>query len=146
MAVNTFQTLYTFTPSNSIQPTVQTASDVPIFTSTVSTQYVTQTVLLAAAGTSFTLPIPANWTVVDSVSVINTDLLGYCVLTLNSTTGAPVIQLAPMGGTFSATFGLSVPAATVAANPVVWTLKSCSSTGVLASGVATYVYIYMTGH
>ncbi len=146
MATATLQIETQFTPTNGTQPTVVTPAEFTTLSGSASTQVAQLTVLLAAAGTSFTIPVPANWTAVDQIHIQNTDLTGYCALTLNATSGAPVFVLAPLGGTFATAFGTTAPAGGVVANPATWTLKSCSSAGVTASGTATYVYIYMAGH
>lgn len=101
--------------------------------------------MLAAAGISALLGVPAGWTRVTSVLISNQSLTGYAVLTLNATSGAPAFLLAPGGGELAFTHAGVVPAASVAPTPITWTLRSCDSAGVVANGVLTEVYVYLTG-
>lgn len=145
MATSILETAATFIPTGALQPAYISPSSLVSLADTVSTQYQAGTVILAAGGTSYTLSRPASWSRITSVYISNQSLTGYAALTLNATTGAPVCLLAPRGGELALTHAGVVPAGTVQITPATWTLQSCDSAGVLANGVLTEVYVYLTG-
>lgn len=133
-----------FTPAGSTQP-LTSAPTLPTLQDTSATQSTGLSLLLPAAGTSVTLPVPAGWSAVKQVQVVNTDAAGYCVLKLNATSGPCDFLLAPQGGQFCASHGGAVPAGEVAPSVGTWTLRSCDSSGVVANGAATQVWVYLVG-
>jgi hypothetical protein len=146
MSASSFTINTTFLAGSDLQPSLQTPSSVPTYSDANVTSAYPLYVTLAAAGTSFTIPVPSTWTHVDAVHVANVDTTGYCMLTLNATSGAPAFMLNPNGAPFACSIGQNVPAGAVAANVGTWTLKSCDSSGVTANGAATKVYVYLAGH
>lgn len=144
MATSNLSATVNFIPTGETQAIYGPPLDLAVFADTSGTQYVVQRLTLPAAGTSVTLPVPSGWTRTTQVIIQNLDSSNYCVLALNATTGAPRVQLAPKG-LFACSLGASVPSGTVAATPSSWTLATCNSAGVLASGTALDVYLYLAG-
>lgn len=145
MATSTITSSVTFIPTGALQPAYTSPPALPALADTTPTQCQGSEMLLAAAGVSTALPVPAGWTAVRSALLVNTSLTGYALLTLNATSGAPSFVLAPQGGQFSYTHAGTVDEGAVGPTPTTWTLKSCDSAGVTANGVATAVFCYLSG-
>lgn len=153
MATSTNLVSNTFTPTSATQPTVSTPPDMVTFSDTRPTQYATGELVLAAAGSATLLPIPATWTAVYSVTLVNVDAAGYAQLvTYGAVPATPTTYvnpqyriLAPNGGFYTESCLLGGQAGIAYNRPLAYTLEACSAAGDTTAGAATRVYFYMTG-
>lgn len=145
MATSTLTVTSTFTRTNGLQADQSTPVSIPVFTDSTPTQVFQQELLLPAAGSSVTLPIPSYWATITQVQIVNIDTTGYVALTLNGTSGPISIGLAPNGGTFATSLYATALSGSVAPTPKTWTLKSMASDGTTAGAAATNCLIYIAG-
>lgn len=146
MATSTLQAVTTYTATNALQPRSSTPSDIPQFTDTRPTQVYEATIELPAYGDYILIPLPANWTAVYQISVINVDASRYCAITL--TDSGPYLMLTPDGGTFATSIGT---AASFSGGTPFTPLNQMYMAEVQSDGSASpagtgcTVYIYATG-
>lgn len=139
------QALANFTYGNLSQSKVS-FPQLPVLTDQTPAGYVQDMLVLPAAGVSVALPVPASWTHVGQVVILNADTAGYCVVQEKGSTIALDTLLVPSGGMIAKSLGVGTPAGETGTNPAQWTLRSCDLNGVVANGVATLVYVYLTGY
>lgn len=146
MSNSTLKIVSTFTRANELQPDQQTPPTTPTLTDSTATQAIQLQLVLPAAGATFTLPIPAYWTKVTQVQIVNIDTSGYVSLQLNATDGAPAFPLAPSGGAFAMGTSSTVISGGVVPTPTTWTLRTMDSDGTTAGADTCAVLFYCAGY
>ncbi len=138
-----------FTQTNALQPSRVTPPDLLPSTDTVPTMVSEGYVVVPAAG--MTLSLPAGWTRVTQVLIVNTDLTSY--LNLAFSTVARVLP--PNGGAYSENTAYNTATAPATPVPVAagqtaataygtWVLRPVGVTGAYGA-VSAAAYIWLAG-
>lgn len=154
MAVNTFALKTTYTANLSLQPDRSTPSGLPTWSDGRPSQVAEGELTLPAnLGTPIVLPVPASWSNVYGVYLVNTDPTGYVQLvTYGGTVAAPNTPvnatlriLQPQGGQYCESVYTGTQTLVAYARPFQYTLQAVDSNGNYAASTATNLYYYIVG-